>query len=353
MKYESYIMPKTFVNYNELNTNVSKAHLESTPFKIPNINVPNINVNNNLKNSKEIFAQLNNGNNTVRNNIINNTNSISDIGINENIISMARKITQSFEGGQIAGNFDGQGLSLGFLQWNIGSGTLQPLLNRMSTENVQEYREIFSKRVDADNVNGGKPMWEILDEVLKMDKDSQLTWAKSINSNNKIIEPWKSAFEKLVNNNSFSKIQEDAAGRYYKTANNIVNDKEIGVKTNRGYALAFDIAVQNGSVKKVAKELVVDALNGKQNKLTNEYDQSLTTNQRYVIKDLNNRLKGVTDEDTKKLYYTAAAVAISSNDRFVKDVWSRKSAIVNGTGVVHGKSYNLAQQVGLNDISLA
>src|SRR5262245_35357675 len=46
----------------------------------------------------------------------------------------ALRITTTFETGRplnpagLAGNFDGQGLSFGMLQWNIGTGSLQPLL---------------------------------------------------------------------------------------------------------------------------------------------------------------------------------------------------------------------------------
>lgn len=43
-------------------------------------------------------------------------------------------LTAAFEGGgytALSGNFDGQGVSFGFLQWNLGRGTLQPLIKAM------------------------------------------------------------------------------------------------------------------------------------------------------------------------------------------------------------------------------
>src|SRR5512137_2315949 len=48
-------------------------------------------------------------------------------------------LTGSFETGQglpdcfagLSGDFDGQGMSLGVLQWNFGQGSLQPLLREM------------------------------------------------------------------------------------------------------------------------------------------------------------------------------------------------------------------------------
>ena len=45
----------------------------------------------------------------------------------------ALAMTAAFEGGgRLAGNFDGQLLSWGPLQWNVGKGTLLPLLKRVA-----------------------------------------------------------------------------------------------------------------------------------------------------------------------------------------------------------------------------
>lgn len=55
-------------------------------------------------------------------------------------IQKAINITTSFEGKgyeTIAGNFDGQGLSLGMFQWNVGKGTLQPMLKQFMEENPE------------------------------------------------------------------------------------------------------------------------------------------------------------------------------------------------------------------------
>lgn len=252
--------------------------------------------------------------------------------------AIAQKISTLYEGGQVTGDFDGQGLSVGYLQWNIGSGTLQPLLKEMSKQNPQEFREIFGAQGD------------VLKSVLNKSKSEQLSWAKSINQGDRIIEPWKSAFNKLTKNDKFIEIENEHSKSYQATATNIMND--LGVKTVRGYALAFDIAVQNGSIKSKALSMVNNAISGQTNKLTNPNDPSLTKNQRSIIIDLNNRIKNVTDQGLRKLYYTAAAVAISSKDQFAKDVWNRKSAIIAGEGKVHGSILALDQNMGLNDQAL-
>src|SRR5262245_9926790 len=43
----------------------------------------------------------------------------------------------------LAGNFDKQGISFGVLQWNLGQGTLQPLLSEMVTEHRDVAGTIF------------------------------------------------------------------------------------------------------------------------------------------------------------------------------------------------------------------
>lgn len=260
---------------------------------------------------------------------------------------MAGAITSAYEGGGVAGDFDGQGLSLGVLQWNMGSGTLQPLLREMANQpaSASNFDAIFSGTTDS-----GEKMSDVLRGVLNGSGASQLQFAKSINTEkNKIQEPWNTAFQKLLEDPGFEKIEEKYAANYIDKAARIMNDADVGVKTVRGYALAFDIAVQNGSLKPQAKAMVLDALSGKSNALTNPSDPSLTANQRQVVVQLQEKLSTVDDADTRKLFYTAAAVALTSNERYARDVWARKSTIVEGQGTVHGKRYDLEKTMGLSD----
>ncbi|MDR5733574.1 hypothetical protein QCE47_14670 [Caballeronia sp. LZ025] len=62
--------------------------------------------------------------------------------LNPALIEKALSITGHFEDsddpfGAVSGNFDGMGISLGVLQWNIGSGSLQPLLKALSTDEIR------------------------------------------------------------------------------------------------------------------------------------------------------------------------------------------------------------------------
>ena len=51
--------------------------------------------------------------------------------VRDETASKALRLTGAFEGGGLAGNRDGQVISWGPLQWNVGQGTLHPLLKRV------------------------------------------------------------------------------------------------------------------------------------------------------------------------------------------------------------------------------
>ncbi len=116
----------------------------------------------------------------------------------DDVATIASGITKQFEVGtsdQIAGDSDGQGLSLGYLQWCIGQGTLQPLLNRMDRQYNAEMQSIFETHYDA-----------IQGMILDTTPGDQLKWAQSINDPaNNIADPWYSQFVSLSDNQHFQR----------------------------------------------------------------------------------------------------------------------------------------------------
>jgi len=227
----------------------------------------------------------------------------------EDVVNVARNISKQFEVGnsnQIAGNFDGQGLSLGYLQWCIGQSTLQPLLNRMDREYNSEMKNIFGTNYDS------------IHNMLLDTSENQLKWAKSINNSiNTIAEPWYSQFVSLSNNQHFIDIESDAEA--YKIGQSMIICDKYNLKTVRGFALAFDIVVQNGSISEDAAKII---------------DTALVKNPNMVEKDL--------------LKVIANAVADTSTNN-AKDISSRKMAIVNGNGIVHVSVLDLDKNYGLSD----
>lgn len=219
------------------------------------------------------------------------------------------RITGSFEGSggfaNLTGNFDGEGISFGILQWNLGQGTLQPLLKEMQKNGPQIFRQYCS-------VNGVDYSKSIL-SVMDMKPARAVEWSKSIQHNNKLNQVYKTIFARLGSNDVFNHIQ-------MKFAENgpmaqAKKDMELfGFKTERALAFCFDVAVQNGGLghtvwlmvdhKKPEKEVLVDC---------------------------------------------AKAIASLCRKQYQKDVLSRKLCIANGRGFVHGKAYDLKRDFGLTD----
>ena len=68
----------------------------------------------------------------------------------------------------VAGDFDGQGISFGALQWNLGQGTLQPLLSEMFEQHESVCRDIFHEN------------FEVVTALGDSSREEQIGFARSI-----------------------------------------------------------------------------------------------------------------------------------------------------------------------------
>lgn len=207
----------------------------------------------------------------------------------------------AFEGGgfdNITGNFDDKGISLGAIQFTIGIGDLQPLLRTM----VSQYPSIIQ------NIFGSN--YSTLVNMLSQSLTKQLIWAVSINdSRNHIIEPWRSEFVALCRTTEFKDIQVNQGFKdYINMAYNIC--ATYSLTTERALVLAFDIAVQDGSVKPSARAEILAKLTSS----TTYHD---------------------------KLAIIANAVANHTRAEYQADIRSRKMMIVNGQAsfMANGSTY--------------
>ena len=162
--------------------------------------------------------------------------------------------------------------------------------------------------------------YDIIHEVITdYTLDDQLIWAISINnSDNEIMVGWKSQFDILCDNKNFKSIEADAEVYMVKQAMRICEKYKL--KTVRGFALAFDIVLQNGSINSEAT-IAIDAAINK------------------------------TPNMTKKALIKVIANAVADSSDNSEDVRSRKVAIADGTGIVHGTMLDLDENYGLNDNS--
>jgi Putative peptidoglycan binding domain len=216
----------------------------------------------------------------------------------------------------LTGDFDGQGLSLGVCQWNLGQVSLQPLLIEMDQVHATLVTEVFHSYAGE------------LRQMLAASKDAQLEWARSIqNARHVIAEPWLGLLKTLARTPEFQAIETKHAGRLLQTARTLC--ATYSVHSERALALMFDIAVQNGSIDEIVRAQV-------------ERDFAA----------LDNSQSGDAIE-VARLRIVASRRADASSPTYVNDVRIRKLTIANGQGVVHGRSYDLAGQYGITLAPLA
>lgn len=127
----------------------------------------------------------------------------------------AVEITSLFETGKrggfhgLSGNFDGQGLSFGLVNWTIGTGSLQPLLREFAGEHPARWASIFG--IDAARFG------QLIARKDKAARKQQHRFAieqmniVSSNARGKRIwtvrQPWAGYFRRLSEDREFQKIQ--------------------------------------------------------------------------------------------------------------------------------------------------
>jgi Putative peptidoglycan binding domain len=219
-------------------------------------------------------------------------------------------LTGSFETGNqppdcfcgMTGDFDGQGLSFGALQWNIGQKTFQPLLARMIEEHEDVCRSIFHENLDT--------IRALADATL----ENQLDFVRSIQTRGQINEPWRGMLKTLGRTTEFREIQTSAASKLFQQAGEMC--AEYGLTSQRAMALMFDICTQNGSIDAIVKS--------------------------QILADFAALAAGSdADREVARMRIVANRRAAACKPQYIDDVRTRKLTIANGTGMVHGVPHDL------------
>ncbi len=224
-------------------------------------------------------------------------------------------LTGSFETGKyspdcfwgVGGDFDGMGLSFGALQWNIGQGTLQPLLEQMFSRHASLAQEIFHEHFGTVYSLAGSPISE------------QLAFARSVQTKGVLQEPWLGMMISLGRTPEYQAIQIAHASALHQQA--VALCCEYGLTSERAVALMFDIVTQGGSIGCIVKAQILAAFG------------------RLPCDDGGN--------EVAKMRIVANRRAEASKSEFIDDVRTRKLAIANGGGTVHGIFYDLDDMFSL------
>ncbi len=208
---------------------------------------------------------------------------LNDMQING--LALALNITGSFEGhlawSTIANNSDGMGMSLGLLQQNFGSGTLQPLLIEMKKTEPAIFAATFSLN-HKNSLVGMLNQWQSVATVKELDNQNRdllfppddvsisdldessgegdftpqvvsknqisVNWAKSnVLSGSQFNQVWKKEFTTLATTVPYRNLQLKESLTYHNKAEKYL--AQFDFSQLRFYLLLYDFVVQNGGFK--------------------------------------------------------------------------------------------------------
>lgn len=212
----------------------------------------------------------------------------------------------------VTGDFDDQGISFGALQWNLGQGSLQPLLRELARRHPDVIDEVFADHAAE------------LGAMLDTDRDEQLAWARSIqDARHVLVEPWRGLFKALGRRPECQEVQTAAAAENFAQA--VTWRRDFRLTSERAAALMFDIRVQNGSISPLVRA--------------------------QILADFQHLDPGA--GEVARLTIIANRRAEAAKPQWIEDVRRRKLTIATGSGDVHGRHYDLAGQFGIGMKPLA
>jgi hypothetical protein len=222
----------------------------------------------------------------------------------------SKSLSDCFSG--LSGDFDGQGISFGVLQWNFGQKSLQPLLREMRDQHPDIMKSLFQDRCNL--------LLKALDssqsEIMQFAREMQHPVKHFVN------KPWREMFVALGRTPEFQDIEMKYARETFEKAIRLCREYEL--MSERAAALMFDIRVQNDSIASETKKLIVaDCV---------AIDRALSQDELEVT----------------KMRIIANRRADFANPKWAEDVRARKLCCANGGGAVHGIEYDLEKQFGIS-----
>ena len=232
----------------------------------------------------------------------------------------AVEITSTFETGKrggfygLSGNFDGQGLSFGLVNWTMGTGSLQPLLRDFAAKHSARWTSVFganaARFLQLVSRKGKDAIKEQHRFAIEQMNDCSIRKGKRIWS---VREPWVNYFKRLSEDPAFRNIQiyyvRDLLARaeYYC--------QYFKLKSEQAFAFMFDAVSSHG------KWWLTKKLGGKQKR-------------RMLVED---RMKALVDQhgegtvpEIEILLAIADVLGATSAPRWAKKVRQRKRWFVTG-----------------------
>ncbi len=238
-----------------------------------------------------------------------------------------------FEG--VSGDFDGMGISCGALQWNIGQGSLQPMVLAVGEEAVK-----------AAMPQSGPDLWRACKAPIR----DGLAIVRGFQSGTRLTPRAKTELKALMGSPAMRAQQREKIGviarRAFSLAGRWAQDSGSGAATKREFLWFFDLVTQNGGLEGLTPRTVADfiALNG-------------TSRAEDVVCDFLARIGGSSghvrdahanaelwrnkaDGDRLPLLVASFLRSGTANPAFRHVVLNRKGTIAMGEGQVNGSRFD-------------
>jgi hypothetical protein len=264
-------------------------------------------------------------------------------------MTLALNLSGSFEGhdgwSNLAGNFDGQGISMGLLNQPLGTGSLQPMWSEMQNMNAvlmkstmtsthydsmvkmlkawgatikaasvldikdYGYNDLDDTELVASEMGVDPSELEAVNLMSASTNSASVTWAKqnALTSSGNLKSDWDKQLRALATTAEYRSIQVEKAQKIHDEAMTLF--KYFGATQLSSYLFFFDIVVQNGGISSTVKS---------------QYSTWLKTHK-------------TADEKTRLLQLLSYRLK-TVRAAYVNDVKTRKTSILNGKGTVHGST---------------
>ena len=225
------------------------------------------------------------------------------------IFERCLQVVASFEGTQftlIEGNFDGAGLTWGIIGFTLINGEISSLLGEINSRFPDLLSQAFGQETAVLMQNLGP----------NASADQRMAFARSISGpppKFRVAEPWRSGFADLGNQREVQRLQIERARAQYWTNLALRDAHDLGLAEELDLMLMFDIAVQDGGMRSKGRLEAARA-------------------------QLHDGMSGL---DRRRII--AQIVVDTIDSQFKNDVRERKMCIADGTGTVHGSSFDLAE----------
>ena len=253
----------------------------------------------------------------------------------------ALKVTGHFEDaddplGGVSGDFDDMGVSLGVLQWNIGMGSLQPMV-----------RSIGRAAVVAAMPAYGAEMWAACSASV----GEGLRIVRAWQTGGHLRQPVAAELKRLALCQPFVAQQianaDKVAERAYRSAEEWASAMTGGKPDKRLFCWFFDVLTQNGGMKGITIADVGGFIRGMGTDRTDDVicDWLAARGQEDAGFRDSRRNSGLWRDkvpaERLALFVASYLRAMKSRTQYRADVLNRKATLAVGTGWVHGEQHSL------------